>query len=91
MNIDDDAAAQARAAWGLAIILLKNSGMGDPRARTYFGGVLSRHKLAAASLLPALEAGIAIGTGDGKAWIERAAQRAAERQRGDPALKAAWT
>jgi hypothetical protein len=83
--------AQAKAAWDKAVSLLVHSGMSDEASRRLFGRILAKHKLNARTLLPALEAGEAVGTGDAKSWIVKAAQRAAERaRRGEPALKCDW-
>jgi hypothetical protein len=75
----------------MAVDLLMASGMSEPRARTAFGKLLSKHpRINAAALLPALEAAHASGTCDAMPFLVKAAQRASERL-GDPALKVAWT
>ena len=83
--------AQARAAWDGAVILLKQSGMAEQKARTFFGGLLKAHKLNARDMLPAVEAGLASGTGDGRSWLVKAAGRAAKRHAPDPALLCDWS
>lgn len=83
---------QARSAWELAISLLIRSGMTDPTARQAFGKLLSRHRLSAADMLPALEACNALGSMDAYPWLTKAAQRASERlNRPDPALQCDWS
>lgn len=81
---------QARASWDGAITLLLQSGMTDQPARRFFGGLLSKHKLNARDMLPAVEAGLASGTGDARSWLAKAAERAVSRQ-SDPALKCSWS
>lgn len=84
--------AQARAAWELAVSLLVNSGMTEPTARQAFGKLLSRYKLAAEAMLPALETCKAIGTMDAYPWLTKAAQRASERaSKPDPSLQCDWS
>lgn len=82
---------QARASWDGAITLLLQSGMTDQPARRFFGGLLAKNKLNARDLLPAVEAGLATGTGDARAWLAKAAERAVARSGGDPALKCEWS
>jgi hypothetical protein len=88
MSIADiERAEQAKAAWNLAVILLKP--LSEARAKAFFGKLLSEHGLKAWDMLPAVEAAIHNGTQDPKSFLVGAAKRAASRQR-DPALACDW-
>jgi len=70
-----------RMAWALAKdVLGKNGGMEAEPARKFFGALISRHKLEAREMLPALAAAVANQTQDPKGYLTRSAQGVAKRK-----------
>lgn len=81
---------QAKAAWDAAIPLLREGGMGERQARTFFGRLLSQYKIGADVLLGAIHMAKQLGTKDPASYLVKAAQ-ARRTANNDPALKADWT
>lgn len=85
-----DPGVQAKQAWDGAIPLLKNAGMSDRVARSFFGRLLSKNKISADVLLGAVHLAKQNGTQDPASYLTAAAGRV-KSSINDPALKASWT
>lgn len=82
--------AQAKQAWDGAIPLLKNAGMSDRQARSFFGKLLSKNHISADILLGAVHLAKQNGTQDPASYLTAAACRV-KSSVNDPALKCGWT
>lgn len=80
-----------REAWTVAVrVLCEQGGMTEPKARAFFGKLLSAHGLEARELLAPLAEAISNQTRDPQAYLTRAAIARAKRKAGAPEKRVAW-
>lgn len=80
-------------AWDEAVITLQRGGLGQQKAKAFFGKLLKDNKLTARDLLPSLLNSQVIGTADPQAYLVRAAAGVAKArgtQTAAPVPVAAW-
>lgn len=83
-----DTLDQDRECWKDAISVLVGCGMSDGNARRYFGSLLSKHRLAARDVWPAVQAAKRCGTMDPRSYLSKAI---GNHRRPDPAMLCDWS